>query len=327
VSFEPIDVVEFEAARLVEEHPPRWRHPNKEVVFQVASAAAHPCEGRVRYARWPKADLPHTASSRSRITVRPGFYDYAPSDRAEAVEWHVNFSDPELFVAYGSQLLAQDELQVAEHPILGSVREALLSMKRVAVTCEPWGGPTPVTVRGAQRRCAIDTSPDPAGGRPRGLYGNEFARASREVVRAATRPLSPPTNSNILAISAPPGGHGTYSLDQVRDVLDTAYSGLLAARHESEALAGAGPRTVVHTGFWGCGAFGGNRHLMTMLQGEAADLADVDLVFHAVDETGVVLVREALDDHARTRDAFPEVDAYLRELANRRFPWGVSDGN
>jgi hypothetical protein len=39
--------------------------------------------------------------------------------------WHVNFADPQLFVAYGSQLLAQDELQAAEHPLLGSIREAL----------------------------------------------------------------------------------------------------------------------------------------------------------------------------------------------------------
>ena len=57
---------------------------------------------------------------------RPGYFDYTPAlDRADAVEWHVNFADPHLFVAYGSRLFAQDEMQVAEHPALGSLKEAL----------------------------------------------------------------------------------------------------------------------------------------------------------------------------------------------------------
>ncbi len=33
--------------------------------------------------------------------------------------WHVNFADRHLFVAYGSPLMAQDEIQCMEHPVLG----------------------------------------------------------------------------------------------------------------------------------------------------------------------------------------------------------------
>ncbi len=327
MDIEPIERVEFEASRLIEEHPPRWRDRNKEVVFRIASAREFPFEGHIRYARWPKMETPPSVSGRRQITLRAGFYDYLPSAPGGAVEWHVNFADPELFVAYGSGLLAQDEMQVAEHPILGCVREALLAMGRPAVTCEPWGGPTPVTVTGAQRRCAIDTAPDPAAGRPCGLYGKAFARASVADVTAVTRPLSPPTLSNILAISAPPGGSGTYTRGEIADVLETAFTGFVAARRESGSLAGAGEQTIVHTGFWGCGAFGGDRRLMTMLQALAAELAGVDVVFHAGTPEGVTLATEAFEACARMRDAAPDTEVILDEFVDLGFRWGVSDGN
>ena len=48
-------------------------------------------------------------------------------------------------VAYGSALLAQDELQAAEHPVLGAIREALLAEGQPART-EDTTGATPVLV-------------------------------------------------------------------------------------------------------------------------------------------------------------------------------------
>ena len=324
---EPIERGEFEVSRLIAEHPPRWRDRNKEVVFRIASDPEVPFAGVVRYARWPKAGRPPTVTARSRVDVREGFFDYAPSGQGGEAEWHMNFADPRLFVAYGSGLLAQDEMQVAEHPVLGSLREALLARGPEPMTCGDWGDPTPVTVTGVQRRCAIETSPDAAAGRPRGLYGNAFARASEQEVRAATRPLSPPTLSRILAIAAPAGGRGPYTRSELQDVLGTAHSGFTAARRESEALSGAGRRTMVHTGFWGCGAYGGNHTVMTILQSLAADLAKVDLVFHAGKAGGAAVVTQALADYASILDVTHEVSRVLDELERRGHRWGESDGN
>ena len=321
-----MEQVEFDAARLIQDHPPRWRHPNKQAVFQVAAAVEHPFAGTIRCVRWHPAQPPPIVTTRSRVAVREGFYDYAPSP-AESVDWHVNFADPQLFVAYGSRLLAQDELQVAEHPILGSVREALVAGGHAAETLGAWGVPTPVTITGVQRRCVVDTRPDAAAGHPRDLFGNAFARAPVTEVLAATRPLSPPTFSHILAMSAPPGGHGAYAPGELRSVLETAYTGFLAVRHESVLLAGAAVGAVVHTGFWGCGAFGGDRRLMTMLQALAADLAEVSVVFHAGPADGAALARQALADYASVRDVAPGVPTILAELLSRGFRWGVSDGN
>ena len=56
----------------------------------------------------------------------PAFFDYQPAiEGQDVVEWHVNFADPHLFVAYAAGLFAQDEMQVAEHPGLAALKQAL----------------------------------------------------------------------------------------------------------------------------------------------------------------------------------------------------------
>jgi hypothetical protein len=254
-------------------------------------------------------------------------FTYAQNPASAAVEWHMNFADPQLFIAYGSALLAQDELQVAEHPLLGSLREALVSLGKEPETVDANGRPTPITISGVQRRCAIDTAPSPKEGRPRGLYGNAFARAPVEKVIAATRPLSPPTISHILAMAAPSGGYGLYRREEIVYAVSAAHSGFSGARAESGRLAATASRTVIHTGFWGCGAFGGNRVLMTILQALAADLADVDVVFHAFDDAGVALAERARARYERLRASTSTVAQVLDALMEQRFSWGESDGN
>lgn len=271
--------------------------------------------------------LPEPIESVGRIVsaiLREGFYDYLPVlDAAGAVEWHVNFSDPHLFVAYGSGLFAQDEMQVAEYPVLGALKEALEASGARART-EDRGEPTPILIAGAERRCRVATDPNPPEGRPRGLYGNAFAAASADAVRRATTRIDPPTVTNLIAMAAPSGGSGRYLDDEIEHVLTTAFTAFRAAVSES----GSGP-VAIHTGFWGCGAFGGNRVLMALLQVIAARLAGVDrLVFHSVGETGradfnfaVRLIEKDLGGASTgSRDL-------VRRIAAIGFEWGTSDGN
>lgn len=323
----PIDRATFEAGRLLSAYPPQWRHRNKHLVYEIGRSSGFPVEGEVVYARWPARNLPEFVSSPSRFSVLPGLFAYAAPAEPEVVDWHLNFSDPELFVAYGSSLLAQDELQVAEHPGLGSLREALLVRGMSAVTVDRSGQPTPVTITGVQRRCVIDTLPNPEAGCPHGLYGNAFARAAETQVRMATRALSPPTITNILAMAALPGGFGEYAREEMIDILTTACTGFSAARAESHRLVPGAPRTVIHTGFWGCGAFGGNRTLMTILQCLAADLAGVEIVFWAFDEPGSKLARDARHWYEKQREGNPTLKSLLDLIVEERFHWGVSDGN
>jgi hypothetical protein len=329
----PLERLSFETSRLMAEHQPVWRDRNKLAVFEVACPPGCSHTGPLIYTRWPAMTLPDRIQPTGlgeRLVIRQDTYDYAPaSPGGDAVEWHVNFADMHLFVAYGSRLFAQDEMQVAEHPVLGALREALISRGLPAVTVEN-GSPTPVLVAGAERRCRVATNPDSTAGRPRGLYGNAFGAADPEVVRRATTPIVPPTNTNLIAMAAPAGGSGTYSRDEIERVLITAYTGFRAATLESQALRGPPSATLVHTGFWGCGAFGGNRVLMAALQILAAQAAQLErMVFHTVDSAGTRALHEAKGLLATG----PHVDspqpsaAVIDWLASCGFPWGVSDGN
>jgi hypothetical protein len=327
-----IDRAEFDIGQLMATHPPVWHDANKRAVFEIARAGRAPSAGTLSYSRWRTMALPQRVdpmAALERVDLRVGFYDYEPSSPVPGlVEWHVNFADPILFVAYRSSLFAQDEMQVVEHPVLGALREALDRRQTPAVTVDR-GRPTPVLVTGAERWCRVETDRNAAQGRAHGLYGTAFSGADEQAVRRATTRIEPATITNLIAMAAPAYGYGAYSVDQLEFALTTAFTGFGAAVHESVRLRGtAGPR-IVHTGFWGCGAFGGNRVLMTALQIIAAEMAGLNrIVFHTADAGRLQAVDEARAVLARIGEDGPiDTPAFIFSVAALGLEWGVSDGN
>jgi len=327
---EPLERRTFDAQRLMEEHPPVLQNPNKRAAFEVACPAGCVHAGTVVYRRWQASPLPSAVAplaAAGLVEMRADVFDYAPvSELPGAFEWHVNFADPHLFVAYGSRLFAQDELQVAEHPILGALREALLAEGLPALTVEE-GRPTPVLVTGAERRCRIALDPNAAEGRPHGLYGNAFARADIATVRRATTRLEPPTVTNLIAMAAPSPRSGRYTRSQIEHVFVTAFTAFKAAVVESGRCAGDEVPVVVHSGFWGCGAFGGNRTLMLALQALAAEMAGLTrLVIHTVNDDGLADADEALAVLRHDLDGVTAAEAAIERLLELEFEWGESNG-
>ena len=218
--------------------------------------------------------------------------------------------------------LCANALHVMEEPAR-ALADGMLPCTVVA------GRPTPVLIAGAPRRCVVATDIDPARGRPLGLYGRRFARASPEVVRMATTRLEPPTRSNILAMEAPACLRGVYTEEQLHHILETAITGFSAARAVSGELA-PGRATMIHTGYWGCGAYGGDRTLMAMLQLVAAATSGIErVVFHVVDRQGretFARASAALDTLAGELAPAP-MSEMIACLAAMGFRWGVSDGN
>jgi len=318
--------LEFDASQLTASHPPIWKHALKQQVYDYVRANGAAPTGVLRYSRWEAAELPTVVRAHSvKVGVEADVYDYPSSLDAE---WHVNFADPNLFVAYRSGLLAQDELQVLEHPVLGSLLEALLASGRTARTCEN-GRSTPVLVSHVPRNCALDTFPDPDQGRPRGLYGNQFGQAAWPAVQSALTILRPATITNLICIAAPTGS-GSYTEVQIRDALETAFTGMRAAVLESSRLS-LGVNSVIHTGFWGCGAFGGNRPLMSLLQLLAARLAGIDqLVFHTGTQSEIIPFENGQSILRRILEKMgvePSLRDVLNAIVDQRFSWGTSDGN
>lgn len=328
---EPLYHVMIDAGRLFQEHPPRMRHPHKAALLEMAYPAGTTPTGEIHVTRWPQLSLKNIVLSPAMdVQVIPNFYDYqSAADEPSAVEWHVNFADPRLFAAYGSRLFAQDEMQVAEHPVLGSVREALLARGLAAMTSDE-SGATPILVSGVERRLAIATNPDTSAGRPQGIYGNRFADAPLEVVRGATRRLDPPSISNIIAMAAPTGS-GEYTESDIAAIFSTAATAFAAARSESDRLRGGSSQTMIHSGFWGCGAFGGNRRLMIALQVLAARAFRIDgLILHAGDTAGAEEAKRGLDVAEMLASRCGEqcsLDTLVGRSVMLSYHWGMSDGN
>lgn len=248
--------------------------------------------------------------------------------RSHLVDEHAAAADPWLFFGYGSGLFAQDEMQVAEHPLLGSVREALLAHGLAAQTVDDRGA-TPVLVTHVERRLRISTAPDAAAGRPRGIYGNRFGEAPLEVILRAIERIDPPTFTNLIAMAAPSGGDGLYQESEIKSIFATASTAFSAARQESTR---ASCDTVIHSGFWGCGAFGGNRVLMVALQALAARAANVRcLVLHARDRAGVKQARAGVEIADRLAlevgSSGTTASAIARYGVDLGLRWGFGDGN
>jgi Poly (ADP-ribose) glycohydrolase (PARG) len=323
----------FELQDLMDSYPPQLHNANKKIVYSIACQTGSTYGGQLVFSRWWIIPFPQSLSClehQPRIDEWKGYFGYESSEDSARVEWYLNFAHCDIFCAYGGPLFAQDEMQVAEHPALGSLREALLDKGITPLTVEN-GQPTPVLIRGAERRCAIATDPNPKEGRPYGLYGNNFARATPEAIKQATQLLDPPTITNIIAMEAPSGGYGSYTLEQIEYVFVTAFTGFSAARIESELALGQQPDVIIHTGFWGCGAYGGNRILMALLQLLAARLSQVDcLAFHVGDSAGskaLASAQQLLKQLLDSDDREVRISALIGEIYEMRFQWGVSDGN
>jgi hypothetical protein len=307
---------EYDAADLARKHPPHWFDRNKIAIHEALALPAP--AGAVAVTRWqPGPRDERLPAAWPEVEIRADYFTYD----SDPSSWHVNFADSHLFGGYASGLMAQDELQVVEHPILASVREALLDENLAAFTVEK-GRPTPVLVRGAERRCAIDLAPNAE--RPQGLYGNVFSRTETAAVLRAVRPIDPPTTSHILAMEAPKHGGDRYTLATLRNVIETAVTGFAAARIETP-----GGEATIHTGFWGCGVYGGNRTLMTQLQVAAARIAGIKrVVFHAGRAPEVAAAALAMLAGFDSWAAAEGTEAkLLAQIEAQGLRWGSSDGN
>ena len=126
----PLDRHAFDAAALMANHPPRVHNANKQVVLDIACPPGAVHRGTIGYTRWAAMELPEHLDPvpPDLVLPVPGFFDYQPVvEGDDVVEWHVNFADPHLFVAYAGGLFAQDEMQVAEHPGLAALKQALVA--------------------------------------------------------------------------------------------------------------------------------------------------------------------------------------------------------
>lgn len=340
----------LDSARLLQQHPPSFHCDNKQRVWQlIQSRKKDGKEGgsvapQLRVSRYDSRLVVLEASnllsgSGARLDVVSSVYAYESSSASEC-HWWTNFADAHLFGFYGSSLFAQDEWQCMEHPALCALRDWM--EQRSAGSADPEAVPltvcrrvpTPALVMNAPREVNIDAV-------GRGLYGNEFSRARTAAVDAATTLLQPaPTLSNIIAMEALKHRHGAYTEADIIRTLQTAVTAFTGSRAESAAEAAAAgrahPTVVVHTGNWGCGAFGGNVELMCILQIVAAHLAGVErLAYHVLSAANqsecaaaARRVQQLLAQLKAEADQgkAPTIERVAQIVAAWGYQWGFSNG-
>jgi hypothetical protein len=333
---DPIFRITKQSDELFMNYPPIISGEKKAIVYEEALDGPDPISNSIVVSKY-HAIMPDDMRSPHSMSIDyqfvEGFFDYKEvrSISQPKLEWHLNFADQRLFVAYCHDIFAQDEIQCAEHPILGSILEMLSNISKESESYYPFientdGTPSPILIIGAERRLTIDMNPLGEDGEPVSIYGNRFQGTPDEILqRACIRPESQ-SASNILAMSSLSYGEGAYSVQEIIKIILIAFTGFRAAVTETQNLLGVESKTVIHSGDWGCGAFGGNKILMASLQLLSADMAGVDtLVFHSTDkahfETAKEIVRTHWDENGRNLEEF------ISQVHSLKFQWGMSDGN
>ncbi|KAL4441344.1 hypothetical protein ABPG74_013639 [Tetrahymena malaccensis] len=250
--------------------------------------------------------------------------------------WYLNFADTHLFGFYTSALYAQDELQCTEMPLLAHVKEYLQTQKSVPnlkPRTQESNNPTPVLIMNVPRIGTIDIRPDAK--YQKGLYGNNFRNLKEQDLKEKLTVFQNEdlVYTNIIAMSALGYNHGEYTRYQILFTLETAWKAFSQA---VQCTKNYYPNTscVIHTGNWGCGAFGNNYQLMAILQVLAANLAGVEILhYHTFNQhgtnqytIGIQLYYEIISGITQNQRQVT-LDEIIDKILKQKFVWGVSDGN
>eukprot|EP00756_Hemistasia_phaeocysticola_P046868 Hpha_TRINITY_DN2070_c0_g2::TRINITY_DN2070_c0_g2_i1::g.82893::m.82893 len=116
-------------------------------------------------------------------------------------------------------------------------------------------------------------------------------------------------------------GRGEYTEAQVRRLLSTAYTAFVGAAAMSE-----GKRCVVHSGNWGCGAFGNSVTVISAVQCLAAKLAGVELVYHYMGPPNDKGWASGSERVVTTAMPGTPTDKAVSAIIGMRKKWGLSNG-
>ena len=337
----------LDTKEIMNRYPPKFMNPHKSWIYSQIPFDKTTSSPKITISRWQTLPLPfkdeisHPRSGKTLVISHPEMFKYAQTPQNNNVKsrvWYLNFADRNLFGYYQGALFAQDEMQIVEHPILGSIRhwleeKSIIDNRFLPNSQNSEGNATPYLLQNIERRVFVSTDENKLLGRPFGLYGNNFMQATPEAIKNATHILNPPTLSNILAISAISKGHGRYTRHQINKLFSTLYIGFMAARIESQQCENnefdEHMKTIIHTGNWGCGAFGGNPILIAILQITAAFCVGIDkLIYHTLSKHAqFTQAKEIFENDLKSALFEKGLSAVLLSIEKLGLEWGMPDGN
>jgi hypothetical protein len=235
---------------LAENYPPRFSCKNKAKLY-AAFAKELKSEDTIQLSKWlaRKNDRtrPPSAADMAIYQTKEPFSYLMPDERQ--VDWYVNFSGPVFAGTYGGDYNGVDEQQCLQFPSLCSLNEYIKqNMSSYSLRLNDKDGiGTPILVQNLIKHPQL---------------------------------ANPPTKrAHFICMEAPSVGN-KYNEEILRKAYLTALGGFRAAVLSDGTAA-------IHTGHWGCGAYGGDRSVMMLLQLRAANDAGVGkIVYHTMDDDG-----------------------------------------
>lgn len=245
-------------------------------------------------------------NNKMKTTQRAGSFNYDKSSLKEE-HWTANFADKHLFGYAYSSLLAQDELQVLEHPGLYHLKNAINGKEGYLDADEA------ALIKGVERRGRLDK-----------IYGNDFAKKTQKEIKRNLTVYKNPDKSNIFAIAAPkvitPGT--PYKKEDLEELFYRANTAFRGIKDQAN-----GKKIVCHTGNWGAGAFGGSAKAAFLCQLAAAEEANIDeLLFYPMSKSDEFKSAKMLYDKIKKENPKMTADEFLTHLAKNAVEYGLSWG-
>ncbi len=307
------------------QHPQNISNPNKLFVYNQL-VRSHVVGDRIVAQKFSlsKPELLKSAalftSPKPHTAIVSGGFRYDPSS-ADTSHWTANFADSHLFGFCEGPLLAQDELQVLEHPALAHVKNALPpEMRRLNLY-------DAALFQNVPRFGSLDTTTPFLDGRT--LYGNNFSAAAQSDILARLHPLASPTSSNIFAIAAPHISRALKDQPYQKSDLQTLFLTAYNAFHGIKEVS-SGKKIVIHTGNWGAGAFGNDPKTVYILQLAAARFAGIDEIrMHPMNEHNQLTAASLLLDQIEVQFPQMTIEQFLDHLAANAASYGLKykEGN
>lgn len=323
---------------LMRDFPPKYDNPRKKAFYEKAAFCHRNQKGIIKISRvefsYEKAGEILMKKNDFDLKWTPKFYDYQNDGKTENdYVWYVNFADPVLFGYYDGDLFVQDEIQTLEMPLLASSMHYLDSLndenfKTLTVetvldieTLTKKKKPKPYLLENVPHWISVNTMPKLKDGSTVSIYGRNFRTASDEAIENGLNVVQEEIRRNIIAIAAPVG-RDSYKKNEIFQILETLISSFSAAVKQTKEK--RVERCVIHSGNWGCGAFGGNLELAYLCQLFAASVCGVDeLHLHGCNES---VLQKAKEKYKEIKDEI-RVHEVVDFLMKQNYQWNESDGN